>query len=233
MTVTGRRLGDNIEGARVWRPEVIHSLEEPVNSSGGTAVLSGSLAPKGAIIKPTAADPRLHVHQGPAFVFETIAELKAHIDDEDLPVTADSVIVLKNGGPVGGPGMPEWGMMPIPGKLLKQGVRDMLRISDSRMSGTSYGSCILHVTPESAVGGPLAVVRTGDIISVDVPNRRLDLLVEEAEIRRRLEDWQPPADRHPHGYAALYKAHVTQADEGCDFDFAKGAPGSIPEPDIY
>lgn len=233
MTVTGRRLGDNIEGARVWRPEVIHSLEEPVNSSGGTAVLSGSLAPKGAIIKPTAADPRLHVHQGPAFVFETIAELKAHIDDEDLPVTADSVIVLKNGGPVGGPGMPEWGMMPIPGKLLKQGVRDMLRISDSRMSGTSYGSCILHVTPESAAGGPLAVVRTGDIISVDVPNRRLDLLVEETEIRRRLEDWQPPADRHPHGYAALYKAHVTQADEGCDFDFAKGAPGSIPEPDIY
>lgn len=233
MTVTGRCLGDNIEGAKVWRPEVIHSLEDPVNASGGTAVLTGSLAPKGAIIKPTAADPRLLVHQGPAYVFDNIAELKAHIDDEDLPVTADSVIVLKNGGPVGGPGMPEWGMMPIPGKLLKQGVRDMLRISDSRMSGTSYGSCILHVTPEAAVGGPLAVVRTGDIIAVDVPNRRLDLLVVEEEVERRLANWQPPKDRHPHGYASLYKAHVTQADEGCDFDFANGAPGSTPEPDIY
>lgn len=233
MTVTGHCLGDNIEGAKVWRPEVIHSLDDPVNASGGTAVLTGTLAPQGAIIKPTAADPRLHVHRGPAYVFETIAELKAHIDDEDLPVTADSVIVLKNGGPVGGPGMPEWGMMPIPGKLLKQGVRDMLRISDSRMSGTSYGSCILHVTPEAAVGGPLAVVRTGDVISVDVPNRRLDLLVEEDEVQRRLSEWTPPEDRHPHGYASLYKAHVLQADEGCDFDFAKGAPGSTPEPDIY
>lgn len=233
MTVTGRTLGDNIEGAKVWRPEVILPLDSPVDASGGTAVLTGSLAPKGAIIKPTAADPRLHVHQGPAYVFENIADLKARIDDEDLPVTADSIIVLKNGGPVGGPGMPEWGMMPIPAKLLKQGVRDMLRISDSRMSGTSYGSCILHVAPEAAVGGPLAIVQTGDIIAVDVPNRRLDLMVDEEEIQRRLADWQPPRDRHPHGYASLYKAHVTQADEGCDFDFANGAPGSTPEPDIY
>lgn len=233
ITVNGSTLKDNIKDAEVWRPEVIRSLDNPVQEAGGTAVLRGTLAPGGAIIKPTAADPRLLKHSGPALVFESIAELKAHIDDDDLDVTADTVLVMQNGGPVGGPGLPEWGMLPIPKKLLEQGVRDMVRISDSRMSGTSYGACILHVSPESAVGGPLALVQTGDIIEVDVSERRLDLMVAPAELERRRSAWKAPTPRHTHGYASLYRAHVTQADQGCDFDFMNGAPGSTPEPDIY
>ncbi len=233
LTVNGHTLGDNLEGAEVYRPEVIRSLDNPVQQAGGTAVLRGSLAPDGAIIKPTSAEPRLLKHRGPAVVFETIRELKAHIDDADLDITADSVLVLKNGGPVGGPGMPEWGMLPIPKKLLKQGVRDMVRISDARMSGTSYGACILHVSPEAAVGGPLAFVQTGDLIEVDVDSRRLDLLVEPEELARRRAAWTPPEPRHSHGYASLYVQHVKQADQGCDFDFMDGPPGSTPEPDIF
>ncbi len=233
LTVNGRSLGENLEGAEVYNPEVIRSLEKPIQTSGGTAVLHGSLAPHGAIIKPTAADPRLLTHRGPALVFENVRELKARIDDPDLEVTADSVLVLKNAGPVGGPGMPEWGMLPIPKKLLKQGVRDMVRISDARMSGTSYGACILHVAPEAAVGGPLALVRTGDFIELDVNARRLDLDVAPGELERRRAAWQPPKLRHTHGYAAMYVAHVSQADRGCDFDFMAGPPGSTPEPDIF
>jgi dihydroxy-acid dehydratase len=233
LTVTGQGLGENLAGAQVHHPEVIRSLDDPVQLAGGTAVLRGSLAPDGAIIKPTAADPRLLKHTGPALVFESIGALKAQIDDDDLEVTADSVLVLKNGGPVGGPGMPEWGMLPIPKKLLQQGVRDMVRVSDARMSGTSYGACILHVSPEAAVGGPLALVRTGDLIELDVAARRLNLLVAAEELEQRRAGWRAPEPRHTHGYAAMYVQHVTQADQGCDFDFMDGPPGSTPEPDIY
>lgn len=233
MTVNGHTLGENLVDAQVFNPDVIRSLDNPANTAGGTAVLRGSLAPDGAIIKPTAAEPRLLKHRGPALAFESIRELKARIDDEDLEVTADTVLVLKNAGPVGGPGMPEWGMLPIPQKLLKQGVRDMVRISDARMSGTSYGACILHVAPEAAVGGPLALVKTGDIIEVDVANRRLELLVEPEELERRRAAWQAPTPRHQRGYGAMYIRHVTQADQGCDFDFMQGEPGSTPEPDIF
>ncbi len=233
LTVNGRTVGENIEGAEVFRPEVIRSLDDPVQQAGGTAVLRGSLAPDGAIIKPTSAEPRLLKHRGSAVVFESIRELKANIDDPDLEISADSVLVLKNGGPVGGPGMPEWGMLPIPKKLLEEGVRDMVRISDARMSGTSYGACVLHVSPEAAVGGPLALVRTGDLIELDVTARRLDLLVEPDELARRRADWKPTERRYGHGYASLYIQHVTQADQGCDFDFMNGAPGSTPEPDIF
>ena len=233
ITANGKTLGENIATAEIHLPEVICTLDKPVQEAGGTAVLRGNLAPDGAIIKPTAAEKHLLKHIGEAYVFENIRELKAHIDDEDLPVTKDTVLVLKNGGPIGGPGMPEWGMLPIPKKLLKQGVRDMVRISDSRMSGTSYGACILHVAPEAAVGGVIALVQTGDKIELDVENRKLELLVDDAELARRRQNWSPP-ERHYHsGYASLYIEHVTQANEGCDFDFMNGKPGATKEPDIF
>jgi dihydroxy-acid dehydratase len=196
------------------------------------AVLTGNLAPQGCVIKPSAVEKRLLHHRGPAIVFEDYNEMARTVDREDLDVTADHVLVLKNGGPKGGPGMPEWGMLPIPKKLLKAGVKDMLRISDSRMSGTSYGACILHVAPESFVGGPLALVKTGDEIEVDVHKRTIHLHVSDEELARRRAAWKQPAPRYPRGYGALYSQHIGQADEGCDFDFLH-AGGAIPEPEIH
>jgi dihydroxy-acid dehydratase len=231
-TVTGMPLGDGIEGARVYHRDVIHSLNDPVSTAGATAVLTGNLAPRGCVMKPSAADPRLLRHRGPALAFENYNHMAAEIDRDDLDVTPDHVIVLKNGGPKGGPGMPEWGMLPIPKKLLKAGVRDMLRLSDARMSGTSYGACILHVAPESFVGGPLAFVRTGDEIEVDAEARRIHLHVSDEELARRRAAWTPPAPHYPRGYGAMYAAHIGQADEGCDFDFLL-AGGAIPEPEIH
>lgn len=233
LTVNGKTLGENIATATNHLPDVIRPLDNPVQKAGSTAVLRGNLAPRGAIIKPTAASPDLLKHKGKAYVFETIADLKAHIDDEDLPVTKDTVLVLKNGGPIGGPGMPEWGMLPIPKKLLKQGVRDMVRISDSRMSGTSYGACILHVAPEAAIGGPIAFVQTGDEIEVDVEQRRLHLCVSDEELDKRRQAFTPAKPEYVTGYASLYIRHVLQADEGCDFDFMGGAPASTKEPAIF
>jgi dihydroxy-acid dehydratase len=231
-TVTGRTLGEDIADADVFDEEVIRPLDRPLQAEGGLAVLKGSLAPNGAVIKTSAADPRLLDHTGPAVVFENYADLKKRLDDPALDVTPDSVLVLKSSGPQGAPGMPEWGMMPLPKKLLERGVRDMVRLSDARMSGTSYGTCVLHVAPESHVGGPLAFVRDGDLIRLDVANRRLDLLVEEAEMARRRSAWTPPARRYDRGWTSMYLDQVTQADEGCDLRFLEaGTP--TPEPDIY
>ncbi len=233
ITCTGGTLGEAIAGAEIYNPEVIRTLDNPVKGPGSTAVLRGSLAPDGAVIKPSAAEPHLLVHEGPAVVFKDIVDLKARVDRDDLDVTADSVLVLQNAGPVGAPGMPEWGQLPIPKKLLQQGVRDMLRISDARMSGTSYGACVLHVSPEAAIGGPLGLVRDGDRILLDVPNRRLDLLVSEQELARRRAAWvQPKLPGGDRGYVALYRRSVTQAHLGCDFDFLDGTPGESPEPQI-
>ena len=232
-TINGRTLGENLKGAEIYHDDVIRPLENPVKPAGGTAVLRGSLAPQGAVIKPSAAEDRLLKHRGPAIVFKDIRDLKARVDRDDLPVTADSVLVLQNAGPVGAPGMPEWGQLPVPKKLLQQGIRDILRISDARMSGTSYGACVLHVAPEAALGGPLGLVRDGDLIELDVFERRLDLLVEPGELERRRQEWQAPALKHRRGYAALYVEQVTQADEGCDFRFLQGAPGETAEPDIF
>ena len=231
-TVTGETLGAGIDGARVYHRDVIHSLNDPVSTAGATAVLTGNLAPRGCVMKPSAADPRLLRHRGPALAFENYNHMAAEIERDDLDVTPDHVIVLKNGGPKGGPGMPEWGMLPIPKKLLKAGVRDMLRLSDARMSGTSYGACILHVAPESFVGGPLAFVHTGDEIEVDAEARRIHLHVPDEELARRRAAWTPPPPHYPRGYGAMYAAHIGQADEGCDFDFLL-AGGSIPEPEIH
>jgi dihydroxy-acid dehydratase len=193
-------------------------------------VLRGNLAPNGAVIKPAAAEPRLLKHSGKAVVFADYNDMAARIDDPSLDVTADSVLVLKNAGPLGAPGMPEWGQLPIPKKILAQGIRDMLRISDARMSGTSYGACVLHVAPESFAGGPLAFVRDGDVIELDVAERRLDLKVSDAELALRRADWKMPPPRFERGYGALYQQHITQADQGCDFDFLEGtAPTAEPE----
>ena len=233
VTINGKTLHDNLEGAEVFNEDVIRPLENPVSTAGGTAVLRGSLAPDGAVIKPTAAEKRLWKHRGPAVVFKDIRDLKARVDSEDLKVTADSVLVLQNAGPVGGPGMPEWGQLPIPKKLLNQGVRDVIRISDARMSGTSYGACVLHVSPEAALGGPLGLVKDGDEIELDVEKRRLDLLVSQSELDTRRRRWEPPESKASRGYAKLYADHVTQAHEGCDFDFLQGTPGETPEPDIF
>jgi dihydroxy-acid dehydratase len=232
MTVTGKTLGENIAGAKVWNEDVIRSLDNPVSSETGTAILRGNLAPRGCVIKPSAADPRLLKHTGPALVFESYDEMSKAVADESLDVTPDHILVLKNAGPRGGPGMPEWGMLPIPVKLLKQGVRDMIRISDARMSGTSYGACILHVCPEAYLKGPLAAVRTGDRISVDVDRRSIHLHVEDVEIARRLAEWTPPAREYARGYGKMFAAHIRQADEGCDFDFLEGT-AAVPEPEIH
>jgi len=232
QTVNGRTLGENINGARIFNPEVIRPLDNPVAAEGGTAILYGNLAPKGAVIKPTAAEKRLLRHTGPAVVFSDYNDMAARIDSEDLAVDENSVLVLQNAGPLGGPGMPEWGMLPIPKKLLKKGVRDMVRISDARMSGTAYGACVLHVSPESFVGGPLALVRDGDMIELDVPARRLQLLIDADEFERRRGDWKPPKPRYERGFGAMFSTHVTQADEGCDFDFLLAGP-ETPEPEIH
>ncbi len=232
LTVNGRTLGENVSDAIVCNDEVIATRERPLGPEGGVAVLRGNLAPRGAVIKHTATERRLLQHAGSAVVFRNYDDLAARIDDPALPVTADSVLVLQNAGPLGGPGMPEWGMLPIPKKLLAQGVRDMVRLSDARMSGTSYGACVLHIAPESFVGGPLAFVRDGDIIELDVPDRRLSIRVDEEELARRRTAWTPPQPQYPRGFGHLYSRHVTQADRGCDFDFLEGT-APIAEPQIY
>ena len=232
LTVSGETLGSNIKDAGVTNRSVIRSLNNPVSSSGGTAVLFGNLAPDGAVIKPTAAEPRLLKHKGPAVVFSDYNDLAARIDNEDLQVDENSVLVLQNAGPLGGPGMPEWGMLPVPKKLLQRGVRDMVRISDARMSGTAYGACVLHVAPESFVGGPLAFVQDGDLIDLDVAARKLELVVDDEELSRRRAAWKPAPPRYERGFGALYAAHVTQADKGCDFDVLEAGP-ETPEPEIH
>jgi dihydroxy-acid dehydratase len=232
QTVTGRSLGENLEGAKIYDPEVIRPRNNPLKASGGLVVLRGNLAPNGAVIKAAAASPKLLKHTGKAVVFEDYNDMAARIDRDDLEADADSVLVLRNAGPLGGPGMPEWGMLPVPKKLLKQGVRDMVRISDARMSGTSYGTCVLHVAPESYVGGPLALVRNGDLIGLDVENKTLSLRVDEAELKKRKAAWQPPKKKYERGYGAIFAQHVRQADEGCDFDFLEGT-APVPEPEIH
>ena len=232
MTVNGHTLIENLAGAEIFNPEVIRTLDNALSPEGGTAILRGNLCPRGAVIKHAAMEPRFLQHTGPAVVFKNYDDLAARIDDPALDVTADSVIVLQNAGPVGAPGMPEWGMLPIPKKLLEQGVRDILRISDARMSGTSYGACVLHVAPESAIGGPLALVRDGDRITLDVPARTLTLDVSEKELAARQAVWKQRPPQVLRGYLSLFLSEVTQADEGCDFRFLHaGAP--TPEPAIH
>lgn len=232
MTVTGRTLGENLAGATVHDDEVIRPLGRPVSRDGALTVLRGNLAPEGAVMKASAADPKFFRHRGRALVFDSPAEMNARCADPELDVDESTVLVLRHAGPVGAPGMPEWGGLPIPKKLLARGVRDMVRLSDARMSGTHYGSCILHASPEAAVGGPLALLRSGDLIELDVPTRTLNMLVDEAELARRRAAWQPPPRAASRGYVRLYQEHVTQAHEGCDFDFLQGdAP--TPEPAIY
>ena len=231
-TVGGRTLGEALAGAEVFDADVILPRERALVASGSLAVLRGNLAPDGAVIKPAAAEARLLRHRGPAVAFENYNDMAARIDDPALPVTAESVIVLKHAGPQGAPGMPEWGQLPIPKKLLEQGVRDMLRISDARMSGTAYGACVLHVAPESWIGGPLALVRDGDIISLDVDARSLQLDVDDAELARRRAAWRRPAPHFMRGFGALYQEHITQADQGCDFDFLEGT-AETPDPEIH
>jgi dihydroxyacid dehydratase/phosphogluconate dehydratase len=233
LTVSGQTIGAEIAGAKTHQPDVIRSRDNPVSTEPAMAVLRGNLGPNGAVMKPSAATPHLLKHRGPALVFDSYAELKAKIDAPDLDVTPATVLICRGSGPQGGPGMPEWGMLPIPKKLLEQGVRDMVRISDARMSGTSYGACILHVSPESHVGGPLALVRTGDIITLDAHAGRLDMEVDAAELDRRRAAWVAPEPRFERGYGFAFSRHVQQADLGCDFDFLEtsfGAP--VPEPAI-
>ena len=233
MTVTGKSLGEGLEGAEVYNEDVIRSLDNPVYREGSLAVLKGNLAPDGAVIKPAACDPKFHKHSGPALVADNYDELKKIIDDESLDIDPDTVLVLRNAGPQGGPGMPEWGMIPMPRALLKQGHRDMLRLSDARMSGTSYGACVLHVAPEAYVGGPLALLRNGDIIEVDIPKRSLNMQVSDEELLRRKAEWSPPPPRFGRGYGWMFAKHIEQADKGCDFDFLKTEFGpSVGEPDI-
>jgi dihydroxy-acid dehydratase len=235
LTVTGLTLGENLDriSTQIVDDRVIRIRSNPLDEGGSLAVLRGNLCPDGAVIKISAADPRLLSHEGTAIVFEDIHDLADRIDDPDLEVDADSVLVLRNAGPVGGPGMPEWGHLPIPAKLLKQGVTDLLRISDARMSGTSYGAVVLHVAPESAVGGPLALVQTGDRIKLDVAARTLDMLVPSAELARRRLAWTPPRRKDERGYRSLYEEHVLQANEGCDFDFLRGSSAVVTDVVTY
>ncbi|MCX2682511.1 L-arabinonate dehydratase [Campylobacter sp. MIT 21-1685] len=232
-TINGKKLYENIKDAEVFNPEVISTLEKPFNKEPSLSVLKGNLCPNGAILKQSACEKRLLKHRGKALVYEDIEELKANIDDETLCVDENTVLVLKNAGPVGAPGMPEWGQLPIPKKLLKLGVKDMIRISDARMSGTSYGACILHVSPESFIGGNLALVRTGDIIHLDVEKRLLELCVDEAELAERRKAYKAPKREYESGYVKLYTQYVTQADEGCDFDFLSTGNRKNQEPRIF
>jgi dihydroxy-acid dehydratase len=232
FTVNGRTLGDNLVGATVYNDDVIRTRANPLVAHDGLAVLRGNLAPDGAVIKPAAMEPHLMRHAGPAVVFRDYNDMAARIDDPALVVDKDSVLVLQSAGPQGAPGLPEWGQLPIPKKLLQQGVRDMLRISDARMSGTSYGACVLHVAPESHVGGPFAFVQDGDIIELDVPARTLHLKVDDAELARRRAAWVAPPPHYTRGFGTLYLKHVTQANEGCDFDFLE-AGAQTPDPEIH
>ena len=234
MTVTGRTIGENIASAHVYDDDVIRSLDNPIYESGALVVLKGNLAPDGCVMKVSAMDRRFLKHTGPALVFNDYPAMKTAIDDDNIDATEDTVLILRNAGPKGGPGMPEWGMLPVPTKLVKQGVRDMLRISDARMSGTSYGACILHVAPESYIGGPLALIETGDKITVDVEKRLVQVEVDDAELERRRAEWQPLPARFDRGYGWMFSNHILQADSGCDFDFLEtefGAP--VAEPDIF
>lgn len=231
ITVTGKTWADILKDAHVYNDDVIRPLDKAIYNEGALAVLKGNLAPDGCVVKPSAAAAKFQTHAGPALVFDDYPAMKANIDRDDLDVTEDTVLVLRNAGPLGGPGMPEWGMLPIPKKLVKQGVRDMVRISDARMSGTSYGACILHVAPESYIGGPLALVKTGDIIRIDIPARSIHLDVSEAELAARRATLPPPVPRYERGYGWMFSQHITQADQGCDFDFLEttfGAPVSEP-----
>ena len=232
-TVSGRTLGENIAGAGIVDEGVIRPRARPLDEGGSLVVLRGSLCPDGAVMKVSAADPRLLRHEGPAVVFDDIHDLAARVDDPALEIDADSVMVLRNAGPVGAPGMPEWGHLPIPSKLLRAGVTDMLRISDARMSGTSYGAVVLHVAPEAAVGGPLALVRDGDPVRLDVAERRLDLAVGDAELERRRAAWTSPERKDDRGYRRLYEDHVLQANEGCDFDFLRGRSAVVHDAVTY
>ncbi|WP_340084304.1 L-arabinonate dehydratase [Siminovitchia sp. FSL H7-0308] len=234
MTVMGRTIGEYIDKKQVYHDDVIRHLDNPVYREGSLAVLKGNLAPNGCVIKASACYPKFLKHSGPAIVFDDYPAMKAFVEDENVDVTENHILVLRNAGPKGGPGMPEWGMLPIPTKLVKQGVRDMLRISDARMSGTSYGSCILHVAPESYIGGPLALVKTGDIITVDVMNRSIHLEVSEKEMQERRSRWQQPEPQFHRGFGWMYLNHIQQADKGCDFDYLEtgfGAP--VDEPAIF
>ncbi|MEU5234306.1 L-arabinonate dehydratase [Streptomyces anulatus] len=228
-TVAHDTLREQLDGAPVHNSDVIRERSDPLAGEGGVAVLRGNLCPDGAVIKHIAAEPRLLRHTGPAVVFDDYRELQRTINDPALALTPDHVLVLRNAGPQGGPGMPEYGMLPIPDYLLKQGVRDMVRISDARMSGTSYGACVLHIAPESFVGGPLALVRTGDLITLDVEARLLRLDVDDEELQRRRAAWSPPPARYGRGYGALYQDQITQADTGCDFAFL-ARQGEVPDP---
>ena len=232
LTVTGQTVAVNIANAQVQDEAVIRPLSNPVSTAGALAVLYGNLAPHGAVIKPSAASVRLLCHTGRALVFDSQPEMLAAMNDESLDCDENTVLVLRNAGPVGGPGMPEWGNLPIPKKLLRLGVRDMLRLSDARMSGTHYGTCVLHISPESAVGGPLALVQTGDTIEIDVAARRLHLAVSDGELARRKALWTAPVSPYQRGFTQLYQRHVTQAHEGCDFDFLQGT-AATPEPVIF
>ncbi len=233
LTVNGRTLGENIATAEVFDDDVIRPLNKPIYAEGALAVLRGNLAPDGVVMKPSACDPRLLKHTGRALVFDDYPSLKKAVDDPALDVTGDDILVLRNAGPKGA-GMPEWGMLPIPTKLLKQGVKDMLRLSDARMSGTSYGGCLLHCSPEAAVGGPLALVKTGDSITVDVPGRRIHLEITDEELAARRAAWKAPAPRYERGYGWMFGRHILQADQGCDFDFLESSFGAaVAEPDIF
>lgn len=234
MTVTGKTLGENIADAEVYNDDVIRTVDKAIYAEGALAVLKGNLAPDGCVIKPSACEPRFLKHTGPALVFDDYPSMKKATDDENLDVTADHVLILRNAGPQGGPGMPEWGMLPIPKKLVKQGVRDMVRLSDARMSGTSYGACILHVAPEAFIGGPLALVENGDMITLDVDARTINLDISDEEMAKRRAAWTAPERNYERGYGWMFTKHIQQANEGCDFDFLKtdfGAP--VKEPVIY
>jgi dihydroxy-acid dehydratase len=233
VTVANQTVGDNIAGAEVINSDVIAPSDRPLSERGSLVVLRGNLCPDGAVLKRSAAAPELLQHEGRAVVFEDIADLGARVDDPDLPIDESSVMVLKNAGPVGAPGMPEWGHLPIPAKLLRAGVTDIVRISDARMSGTSYGAVVLHVAPESAVGGPLALVRDGDLIRLDVEGRVLDLIVADAELAARRRDWRPPEKKDDRGYRRLYEDRVLQANEGCDFDFLRGRSPVVEDSATY
>jgi dihydroxy-acid dehydratase len=233
LTVNGESIGQNIDAAEVYNDDVIRPLSNPIYAEGALAVLRGNIAPDGVVIKPSACAPHLLQHTGRALVFDDYPSLKQAVDDPDLDVSGDDILVLRNAGPQGA-GMPEWGMLPIPTKLLKQGVKDMLRLSDARMSGTSYGGCLLHCSPEAFVGGPLALVKTGDRITVDVPGRHIHLNVSDSELAQRRAAWVAPPPRYERGYGWMFSRHILQADQGCDFDFLEtrfGAP--VPEPVIY
>jgi dihydroxy-acid dehydratase len=222
ITANGRSIGENISAAECFNHDVIRAFDRPLHPEGGTCVIKGNLAPDGAVVKQTAASPHLLTHTGPAWVFENYKEMIAGMDREDLPVTADTVFVMKNSGPKGAPGFPEWGFLPLPKVLVRQGVKDAVRISDARMSGTSFGTVVLHIAPESAIGGPLALVKTGDRITLDVPNRRLDLHISDEEFALRKAAFTPPPPHYTSGYGRMFLDHVTQANHGCDFDFLMG-----------